>query len=385
VEESKDLLKAISNELVFSELKLEENLFLMCDDDEVLSVQNVIDENTSKLTSLRSDLLGIEEQLTLGEYQNVRAQLSDQASVTARARACLDDLKTNGSGYCLRKRNQRDQVVWNEWYLKSRLKKPLKQGLSEKPEELTDIPKDMFKLIPVETTVLREGLSTLSAEIGGSCPPCLNNSLGERLVKHRKELDHVLLSCADKRVQGIASAFYNKAIISYMKVMELNDAVVSFYRTESDDGHYTVAEYDQLLSEQRLPLECIHTGDSALDELSRYVDLLHSQHYSYVSSHRKRSKTFHHTRLNFEAETESYTTKGYVYFYTITRVSPGKTSEKEIEVGEKDNSFFDWDYEKDEQVGWVREWKKLHEDNQTVARGWKKDLKPVLSECSFEK
>lgn len=182
-----------------------------------------------------------------------------------------------------------------------------------------------------------------------------------------------------------------------MQVPAANNAISLFYRAKNHDGTYTQAAYQTLLAEQQKPLDLILKGDTAIRKLEGYNKELHTQYYVYVSGLDKSHTTFSHSRtvmkpvtvtnttydsngnattttsIEMQSDIEYYSTDGFKFYYDVTTVTPTTKDTEKIYVGEKDEedtwSYRSWDYEPDQQVNYLREWKQLHLDNAGIIRG----------------
>ena len=357
--------------------------FLMTGDDETYPLSYCVSQSREEVYEIEKSVRPIVAMMDSGEYDEVRRILESPKSPIKRAAKQEQELRTKVIDYCHRKKNLRDQVVRNEWLLKARLKKPIDSGFVERPSELSGVPDDLFAMIPKKSKELESGLSGLE--------PCLNNSLGANLLSHRPILERINRRGKTAAVRTRASALYDGAVVAYKAVQGENDALSDFYRTEQDDGHYSTEDYERLLAAQQVPVGHIQHGDTSLLQLEHYLQELLTQRFVYVSGHSHESRSFRHTRTvmsididgNSVSEEEVYHTDGYAYFYTLTTVTPQGKSSKTVEVGEIDSRWREWDYEHNEEIGWVREWKRLYEDNSTIASG--KNLKPMIEVDPEEK
>jgi hypothetical protein len=241
-------------------------------------------------------------------------------------------------------------------------------------------------MIPKASETLSKELATLTLEAGGDGDPRLFNSLGAALISHKPALEHIQRFGKTPAIKEKAQQMYSGAFGYYLKVRDENDKLSVWYRSEKNDGKYSLEDYKKLLLEQSFPVDDIQCGDDLLRGLTAYLNELHEQYYVFVSSQTHKHKEFRHTRThthrdskgNTHLEFETYYTDGYEYFYILTTVRPGGTTTEEIRVGEIDSLFFDWSYAGDEQVGCVRKWKRLHEDNTMIRNGWMRDLNPAI-------
>jgi hypothetical protein len=341
---------------------------------------------------VKNSLVKAQSIFASGDNSKAREFLESNESPIIKAKASYGRLMNGVIKYCNHKRNQHNTAMSNEWFLKARLKHPIKSGALEKPDDLSDMPNNFYDMIPIENDSIKSKIDQLCEEDMTQCKGELNNSLGFNLVKREDNLKHINDKCLRFEVKNKANGFYSNALENYLKVMDANDRITTFYRAKLHAGKFTNEDYDKLLNEQKIPIDFINNGDNSLKSLDEYYVELHDQYYSYVSGQHRHSTSFTHYRAkryrdsdgNSRTRQESYTTDGYKYYYNLTTVRPSGTKTDEIYVGEIDNhdlSMFEkneWRYKRDEYVDWVVKWKKLHEDNTMIINGWKKDLNPTI-------
>jgi hypothetical protein len=401
LEEAGKATEDLRGVIVHSRNCIKNNKFLMTGPAETAPLVKEVEEVDESLVAVEASLFAIKSSRSIGNIDAVNDSLESASSPIKRAAELSGRLRSKVIGYCNEKRSRRDAAVDNEWFLKARLKKPIDPTLQEKPEDLQDMPTKFFVMIPKSTEeFVKNGLASLSPEQSSVMPPLwdgrLFNSLGSNLVTHKLALDHILQFGKTDKIKEKASKMYCGAMDHYIRVREENDRLSVWYKAQLHDGKYSMDDYKKLLSEQEIPLNDIHQGDNLLRALTAYLNELHEQYYVYVSAHRKQSTSFSHlrsrtrtsSRINSQGHSETYTetywetyyTDGYKYFYTLTTVRPGTKTDEEIYVGEKDSTWFEWEYSTEETVGWVRKWKRLHEDNSMIKRGWAKDLTPLIEQ-----
>lgn len=386
LEEANKEMSKLKDTINLARSSLKNNFFLMTGPEETDPLDKEIAEVEEAVNGLEAAIASAKSTFSSGKHVEVREALESENSPIRKSISYQDRLRSKVIQYCNGKRNKRDTTVSNEWFLKARLKKPIDGTFQERPEELQNMPPQFFAMIPKATDELLKGLSSLNAEAGGEGDPRLFNSLGANLLAHRSELEHIEKFGKTETIKEKAREMYRGAVSHYVKVRDANDALSNWYRAEKNDGKYSVDDYQKLLAEQEAPVNDIHQGDNLLQALSNYLSELHEQCYVYVSEHRKKHTEFRHTRSHTSVDSKgrthttysSYYTDGYKYYYVLTTVRPGSQTEEEIYVGEIDSTWREWDYSQDEEVGWVRKWKLLHEDNTMLKRGWLKDLKPMI-------
>ena len=132
-------------------------------------------------------------------------------------------------------------------------------------------------------------------------------------------------------------------------------------------------------------------------KIREYFDELHEQHYVMVTGHDKDLTSFRHTKLveieridsdgnkKRSWETEVDHEWGYKFYYILTTVAPGRSTSERVYVGEKEGIIFNsWNYRRDEQVGFAREWKRLHDDDKNIRTGLiTPRIEPLLADCAI--
>jgi len=375
------------------------NEFLMTGPEETAPLYAEIKDSESYIEGLEEALSDAKSDFSTKDYDDVRRALDPKFGLKNQTRATpagiimreKNDLQQKVINYCNEKRNARNAVVDNEWYLKARLKKPMQPGIIEKTGELAEIPPKFFNMIPVLTPDLEAKLREFNPEQGGEINPPFYNSMGANLVKHKAILEHIIEFGKTEEIKNRAKNMYFTAFDSYRKVMPLNDELV-WYRAEKHDGKYSMESYKDLLARQNKPINFIHKGDNALASLDQYYKELHEQYFIYLSSQTKKDTTFTHidtdvttdSNGNLKTETHLRVEPGYKFYYILTTVTPAGSKNEEIYVGEEEGAFASWRYKQDEQVGWVRGWKRLHFDNTSILSGWQNALNPKIEKLMPE-
>jgi hypothetical protein len=373
--------------------------FLMTSDAEKAPLLYAVEEGKTRLSVTKMVMSNVEKNLKGESYFDVRVALDgelclkeeEQPRNTPKSLAVRyqDELRQKVLNYCKTKLASRDAVIDNEWYLKARLKKPLAPGLTERPEDLGKLPEKYYAMIPASDMMLEDGLKQMSvSENGGdgNVDSRLNNSMGYELVKSKRLLDHVVSVVTEQSVKDRMLKMYDSAVEAYLQVAPKNKLLL-WYRDEKHDGKMSTEEYKKLQEDQVSVIELIQKGDGFLNDLNKYSKELHEQFYVMVSRTSSSPTTFSHSELAYDFFNDDwyikhYSTSGFKFYYTLTMVTPGGSKDEEVYVGEKDESdttnYRSWDYRTEEQVGWVRKWKKLHEDGTMIKKGWKKDLSPCV-------
>jgi hypothetical protein len=287
--------------------------------------------------------------------------------------------------FCTERREVRDKVWLNERYFIARLYIPI-SAVESDDEKLSLLPKEMLKLIPMKNEKVEAEIKQLASDTD----PVeffrrMNNSFGYNLVKNKPVWKHIYDFARNDEVRQRGNDFFDSARRSYFEVMPRNDSLL-WYRPEKHDGNMSDEESKKLLSKQESVLSFVSNADGSLVEMNSYYDELHEQWYIYVSSQRKEYKTIRHVRYTrervgtdengdskYEDVAHPYYTQGNDFYYTLTTVTPSGRTEKEKYVGDTDSEYSwdwdSWDYKADEEVGFIREWKRLHFDKSQIIRG----------------
>lgn len=398
IKETEKSISDLERKIQVSRERLAENRFLLLQvEADPYDVE--ITDSSNKIPELKDSLTQASDQFKSKNYDKTRKILDPkfglkkgESRTTAKiiADSEIKDLETKVVNPLKDRRLTRDQVVRNEFYLRARLKKPLYK--IEKLEELTDMPNDLYQLIPLQSEQLTETLKRISGEMlaektdNADIDARLNNSLGANLVSSLEEREHILEFGVRDDIKQKALEMFRKARENYLQVKPLNDGL-KWYKPNKDDGITPSQETRDLRDKQNRVIEIIHSGDRELNSLHDYFDFLHQQKIVHVSEQTKKSVEFSHsrtaykpvTRVNSKGHTytsmqsyqQHYDTDGYKFYYTLTaeQLNPQtnlRKSDEQVYVGEKDSdhthSYRNWDYKKDEQVGYVREYKPLHDD-----------------------
>ena len=393
---ARNLVKAAESEFIKFDTTLakarevvEVNSYLLVDEEREKPYAEISD-SSGKKAGIKE---GIAENNKLFEgkkYDDVRTNLDSRFGLKSGRRETLIDVMKREEqelkevmDFCEGKRDMRNEVWANELYLIAKLKSPYKPEEKEKSERLSILPEELFRQIPAWSEELEEKLKIFDKE--------LHNSLGTSLIHSQPFLEHILKRGRSERVSDNALKIYHDAENSYMQVMPLNDQLL-WYRPQKHDGKMPVVSYQELLEKQRKAVGLIKDGDSQLQMLKNYYNELHEQYYVYVSGHDKEHKRFSHTgfrnvtKYDFDGDsyttTETYTyhTNGWKFYYVATKVTPSSQTNETVYVGEEDGLFSSWNYENDEEVGFVRAWKKLHDDNSAIVRGRAEALRPAIEQ-----
>ncbi len=379
-------LSGLQAELHKAQQKTENNIFILTPEERTDLAGNLENLRAAEL-EIENELVPNRRHFFLGQYDKVRSHLDPEFGLengqkretpSDRIRVTYENAK-KVIDFCEGKRTLRDTVFANELFLKARLKKPYNSaGMAELPDELALLPADMLAYVP---TILQEMRDALKK---GDIEPELYNSMGANILKRKQKLQHIIERAREERTKEKAKKMLSSAHDSYVQVKPRNDQLKAWYRP-SMDGIFIVADYKALLGEQNTVVDLVHAGDNTLQYLDMYYDELHDQYYIYVADNSSRRTTFSHTRLvpsvdfdgNVTLKTDTYTTDGCKFYYTLRKVTSAGHSDDKIYVGERDGSCI-WSYARDEQEGWVRTWKRLHYDNGSVRSGWLKDLNPQI-------
>lgn len=355
------------------------------------SLQSDID--AAKHGSLRAEyaLTECRRLFTAEDYDAVRRKFDKTFDLGEKERreVPLDYIKPQDENmqavisFCTGKRDKRNRAFNNELYLKACLKKPYSASGFEHSDDFAILPDSMRMMVPASTPELCQQLSQF--------PPELNNCMGWALLAHQPALAHIHRFGKTPSIKSRAQGYYDSAFNSYRQVKAKNDALPFWYRPQAQDGKLTMQDYDKFLAQQQAVLDLVYAGNNSLTALDKYLAELHNQYYVYVSDHTHERTTFHHTRLvpatdsdgDFCLKTEHYTSTGYKYYYTLTTVTPAGSSHKLVYVGEIDSLWRSWSYASEEQIGYVRAWKRLHYDDTQILSGvgLQPALETVPQEC----
>ena len=368
--QTENKFQALESRIKKAELLVNNNSFLFADKREEETLRRTIEEAKSSSYGISNSLSGNFRLLNTGDYSFVRSNLDSSFGLpkgqTREAPLAIiqynaDNIE-NVVSLCNNLRKSRDSVIANEFYLKARLRKPLASALGESPEDLSGMPLKYLSLIPTLSPFLKSGLENLPLE--------LNNSLGANLIKHLPALDHILERGKNQRVKEKAQNFYDDAMHSYKKVKTLNDALV-WYVSKKHDGTFSQPDYNTLAEKQTQAIDIMHSGDNSLKELDSFNSLLHEQKIEEVISHT--SKKGKHYNF-FDDKWVNHTD----YYYTVQTSTPNNSSSKSIYAGRTKGlwSLLGWSYRSNEEIGWIIEYKPLHDDK--TYSGWKTQLKPEI-------
>ncbi|MBI2124179.1 hypothetical protein HYT92_00115 [Candidatus Pacearchaeota archaeon] len=393
---ARNLVKAAASEFIKFDTALarareavEVNSYLLVDEEREKPYAEISDSG-GKRAGIDEGIAENNKLFERKEYDNVRINLDSRFGLKKGRRDTLIDVMKReeqelkeAADFCEGKRGMRNEVWANELYLIAKLKSPCKPEEKEKSERLSLLSDELFRQIPAWSEELEEKLKNFDKE--------LHNSLGTSLITYQPILEHILNHGKSERVNDNALKIYHAAENSYKQVMPLNDQLL-WYRPQKHDGKMPVISYKELLNKQRKAVGLIKDGDSQLQRLKNYYNELHEQYYVYVSSHGKEHKRFSHTGFRdvteYDSDGEPYTTTemytyytdGWKFYYVATKVTPSSQANETVYVGEKDGLFSSWNYENDEEVGFVREWKRLHDDNSAIVRGRIEALKPAIEQ-----
>ncbi|MBI4143990.1 hypothetical protein HY486_01960 [Candidatus Woesearchaeota archaeon] len=352
-----------------------------------------ISDTRAKLVKLRTELQTQMELFKHQQFDTVRVNLHPTFGLSDGKRETLADRIENEkvrlrsvSEYCEKRKQLRDEVWDHELYNKARLRKPADPSLAESLDDGGIIPVDLWAYVPKLTKDLEDKLGPLGQE--------LNNSMGKNLIDHQPKLEHILQKGKTDRVKQKTQTLYDAAMRTYKSVKAKNDGIERY--RPSMDGSYSMEDHERLRNQQQEVVSLIKQGDKLLSQLYDLHEELHKQYFVFVSGHRKTHKTFSHSKLvpdvHYDADGElvvgtkqkSYSTDGYRFFYVVRTVTPDGEREEEVYVGEKDseNSLFysSWDYGREQEVGWVIEWKQLHNDNEDKKNGLVEHLSPFIEQ-----
>ncbi|MBI2047434.1 hypothetical protein HYT26_04720 [Candidatus Pacearchaeota archaeon] len=366
---------------------VEVNSYLLVDEEKEKPYAEISDSDEKK-TEIEEDISKNKRAFERKEYDEVRRNLDSRFGLKKGKRETLIDIMQREEqelkqvmDFCEGKKNMRNEVWANELYLIARLKSPCKPEEKEKSERLALLPEQLFKQVPVWSLELDEKLRKLDSG--------LHNNLGVCLVNYQDILEHIIKHGREERVNDNALKIYYSAENAYKQVMPLNDDLL-WYRPQKHDGKMPVTSYQELLEKQRRAISLMKNGDNNLQKLQNYYNELHEQYYTYVSAHDKERTEFSHTGMRFvtsydsdgepdsDLETYTYYTDGWKFYYITTKVAPSSKTTDKVYVGEEDCSTCSWSYNVNEQVGFVRGWKRLHDDNSAILSGMIDDLKPFI-------
>lgn len=379
---------------------LDENGFILLEK-EKQECYKEIEDSTIRSLELQKEMQTEINLFEMGHYDAVRRSLDESFdlpkgktritpfAIAQREIEEIDSVKRKFS----HKRQGRDSAIKQEGDLMARLASPLVPPVIERKDKHAVLTNEQFKWIPILSRDLEVALKEVPAE--------LHNSLGVMLINHKPILEHIIKYAKAERTKDRATGAFENAKESYMQVMALNDSLTVFYRAKQHDGTFRQEDYDALLSAQKKPLDLIALGDGSLARLKACNDELHDQYFTYVSGHDKSLTTFRHIRtvptLDFDEDgnasvgldTEDYKTEGYKFYYVKITVTPQQKTKERIYVGEKDtdgNLFWrTWNYPREQQIGYLIEWKQFHNDNQGIIRGGSiKDINPHIEEKTVE-
>ena len=399
----------LSSKISEAERFLKNNKFLMTGEEEIRPYEIEITHAGENLSLVENTLDAAKKDLAGERYDSVRKVLdekfdSEQNIETPRLIASkeIDLLNQKVIAPINKRRTLRDSAVSNEWYLKARLKSPIRKDV-EKEDELGKIPQEFYEMIPVKSDIFDAEIRKFNPEAGfGNIDKRIYNSLGSMLIKGKHDLDHILKFSKSERAKTEAEKMFSNAFGSYIVVREMNDKLI-WYRDREHDGKFSLNDHQTLVEGQNKAIDKIHYGDNSISDIKNLLDELHQQKYIFVTDQNKRSTSFLHTRLktrsvtrtdskgntHFDTETypELYHTDGYKFYYTLQTVTPQGSTDEEVYVGEKDseyNFFYStWDYNQpQESVGFVREWKRLHHLKSEKVSGWVKEIRPKIEPMS---
>ena len=391
VEETNKSLLFLKGSVNLTNNKIESIDFILVNSEKI-KINNNISNIKEKISIIETD---INSYTSLGEADVVRSKLEIGFDVLAkkngyltpleRIKVCQDEIDGVVS-FCDNRNQIRDRAIRNEMTLKVILKKPI-SGV-ELPDDLNNVNKhckDLLVLIPKENENNRIALNYLN-------DPNLNNHMGIKYITSKTVLDNINKIAKSDEIRNIAAEFYDCARKSYSAVKNINDDI-HWYVPAKDDGKYDNDAYNSLLSRQAKALSRYEAGNAFLARLANYNEEIKSQILVYVSSNSHDDTTFSHseqveesaTRRKKDGSYENYTkyrtryysTNGRIFYYTITTIDQNSNSSNRIKVGEKDshsmfNSFGGWrtwDYNIDQQEGYLVEYKPYGFDNRSKVVG----------------
>ena len=322
-------------------------------------------------------------------YDTVRANLQN-LSALPEARQKAIQLKAR----CESKRTDRDHAISQEGYIMARLASALKPEMVEKKEKHLLLTDEQYAMIPVLTPDLEKQLADLGE-------PLLNNSMGANLAKHKPLLIHIQRDGRTEKIRNYAKEVFENAKNNYTNSKTLNESLksdsqnkwITWYRAKRDDGTFSEKDYVNLLSAQKKVIDLINAGDNGINHLKDYNTEIDAQYHIYVKAHEEDKTSFRHTRLvphvsvdsegnlHSSLSTEHYKTEGFKYYYVLETVTPTGSRLERVYLGEKDDTKKQWSYAPHEQVGHLREWKRLHYSNEDKIRGGTMtEVKPFIEE-----
>jgi hypothetical protein len=387
ISQAEQELKTLDKLITDSETEMRNNSFLMTPP-EIKALQDQKEETSDRRIDFNDSLSNEKKKFVLKKYASIRDDLDEtrvmekgakKPTIINLTKAEQKALTYNIINFCKTKRGLRNTVWDNERFLKARLHKPMPYQL-ETIDDIWIVGDKYFKMVTRKSDELDAKLSLL--------PDILRNSLGENMEAHRPILDHITNYGRRQQVKDHGSVLFEQAVQAYLKVEPENNKLI-WYRDRIHDGKWLTKKYSELLSQQNPVVNNIHLGDNKLYDLEKYYKEIHQQWIEYVSDQGKNSKSYSHSRTVVEpctkidgdgkasmdicTDTEYYSTPGYEFYYTLKRITPSGTSTQTVTVGEKDSedtlSYRSWDYDSDEQVGYLREWKRLHDDNVGIVKG----------------
>ncbi len=322
-------------------------------------------------------------------YDTVRANLQNLSALPETKQKAVQ-LKAR----CESKRTDRDHAISQEGYIMARLASPLKQEMVEKKEKHLLLSEQQYAMIPILTPDLEKQL----AELG---EPSLKNSMGANLAKYKPLLIHIQRDGKTEKIRNYAKEIFENAKNNYANSKTLNESLksdsqnkwITWYRAKRDDGTFSEKDYMNLLSAQKKVIDLINTGDNGVNHLKNYNTEIDAQYYIYVKAHEEYAKSFSHTRMvtrtSFDSKghlhtslvPEHYTTHGFKYYCILETVTPTGSRTESVYLGERDSTNKYWDYRHNEQVGFLRVWKRLHySDEDKIIGGTISEVKPFIEE-----
>ncbi|MEK6963384.1 MAG: hypothetical protein AABX70_03075 [Nanoarchaeota archaeon] len=367
IEQTESELGHLERKLHTAEECAQNNVFLTPAERE--GVQQEARHAKEELSFISSQLATLRGVFDTKDYQKVRDGFDPTFQATEQKTTPLSEAQEENVlldqqlGLCNDKKDLRNAVYANDQLLKARLKKPEAFG-AELPVEVALLPKNLQGYVPNLTPELEQALHQLDSK--------LYNSLGANLIRHQPALGHIL-SFGSDRVKQTAQGFYDVAFGAYIQVKPLNDKLPVWYKPKLD-GTYDKAAYERLLREQTPVVNLVQTRDNPLQTLDEYLTEFHEQYYVIVADHTQ-SET---SKEKYDWDDSKFkTVKGYSFGYVLRTKTPTEEHDEEIHVGDKYYDAFDcgpiigcsWDYDSDQQIGYVREWKRFHDDRQNMTHG----------------
>lgn len=361
---------------------------------ETIDLWNEVEDSDRKLSSIHQAVEESEHLFNEEKYDKIRMKLSPDYEMeegktrfTPKENALAEqkDLRSKVLKICNYKLKLRNEV-WrgNELFLKARLKKPY----TTEDEDIQYLKKhDLLHLVPKMNAALEEQLSKMS--------PDLKNSMGVNLGRHQQFLRHIKQYAKVDTTKEKAQTMYNEAESAYLQVRNLNDKLKiktsegeMWYRPELHDGKLSMAEMTEIYGKQRDVKGLIETGDNHLKNLVSLYDELHQQKFVVITgqSHERFSYTDRESYMgtdmkgNVKLKWRTVNKTGYKFFVTITTTTPAGSTSQKIQVGKRKSSSRRWNYQANEQVGWMRMWKRLHYENSHNLSGMVQDYNPRIEE-----